>query len=70
MKFQNSSIHGFKVMLCIKKRDERTDGRTDGRTNNPEAICPSNFFEVGGINKVRVVSLACDSPTGPPLHPY
>ena len=59
MKFQNSSIHGFKVMLCIKKRDERTDGRTDGRkdgrtdgwTNNPEAICPSNFFEVGGIKK-------------------
>ena len=32
MKFQNSSIHGFKVMLCIKKRDERTEGRTDGRT--------------------------------------
>ena len=31
MKFQNSSIHGFKVILCIKKRDERTDGRTDGR---------------------------------------
>ena len=27
----------------------RTDGRTDGRPNNPEAICPSNFFEVGGI---------------------
>ena len=49
MKFQNSSIHGFKVMLCIKKRDERTDGRKDRRTNNPEAICPSNFFEVGGI---------------------
>ena len=47
MKFQNSSIHGFKVMLCIKKRD----GRTDGRTNNPEAICPSNFFEVGGIRR-------------------
>ena len=51
MKFQNSSIHGFKVMLCIKKRDERTDGRKDGRMNNPEAICPSNFFEVGGIKK-------------------
>ena len=31
MKFQNSSIHGFKVMLCIKKRDERTDGQKDGR---------------------------------------
>ena len=58
MKFQNSSIHGFKVMLCIKKRDERTDGRTDrrtdGRTNNPEAICPSNFFEVGGIKNSDV----------------
>ena len=54
MKFQNSSIHGFIVMLCIKKRDERTDGRTDGRTNNPEAICPSNFFEVGGIIKYGI----------------
>ena len=32
MKFQNSSILGFKVLLCIKKRDERTDGRTEGRT--------------------------------------
>ena len=39
-------------MLCIKKRDEWTDGRTDGRTNNPEAICPSNFLEVGGINTI------------------
>ena len=57
MKFQNSSIHGFKVMLCIKKRDERmegrTDGWTDGWTNNPEAICPSNFFEVGGIINMK-----------------
>ena len=37
MKFQNSSIHGFKVMLCIKKRDERTEGRTDEqpRSNMP-----------------------------------
>ena len=52
MKFQNRSIHGFKVMLCIKKRDERMDGWTDGQTNNPEAICPSNFFEVGGIISV------------------
>ena len=67
MKFQNSSIHGFKVMLCIKKRDERTDGRTDGRTNNPEAICPSNFFEVGGIKmwvafskNIRVYAISYD----------
>ena len=33
MKFQNSSIHGSKVMLCIKKRDERTDGRKDRQTD-------------------------------------
>ena len=44
-KFQNSSMHGSKVMLWIKKRDEQTNGWT----NAPEAICPSNFFEVGGI---------------------
>ena len=81
MKFQNSSIHGFKVMLCIKKRDERTDGRkdgrTDGRTNNPEAICPSNFFEVGGIinhyNKQRRVlitnSIVCQSKRKPIVEP-
>ena len=42
-KFQNSSVHGSKVMLCVKKRDERMDWRKDGRTNAPEAICPSNF---------------------------
>ena len=58
MKFQNSSIHGFKVMLCIKKRDERTDGLT----NNPEAICPSNFFEVGGIKNVDKVHSAAHIP--------
>ena len=43
MKFQNSSMHGSKVMLCIKKRDERTDGRT----NNPEAICPPTSLKLG-----------------------
>ena len=55
MKFQNSSIHGFKVMLCIKKRDERTEGRT----NNPEAICPSNFFEVRGIKNISIGQSCC-----------
>ena len=69
MKFQNSSIHGFKVMLCIKKSDERTDGRTDGRTNNPEAICPSNFIEVGGIMRVttRARENRKNSRSGPKL---
>ena len=63
MKFQNSSIHSFKVMLCIKKRDERMDGRKDGRTNNPEAICPSNFFEVGGIKRALNMSKSCNKNT-------
>ena len=51
MKFQNSSIHGFKVMLCIKKRDERTDqrtdGRTDGRTNNQKQYAPPTSLKLG-----------------------
>ena len=49
MKFQNPSMHGSEVMLCTKKCNGRTHGRTHARTNVPEAICPSNFFEVGGI---------------------
>ena len=40
-------------MLCIKKHDERTDGWM----NNPEAICPSNFFEVGGIKMFQYLGL-------------
>ena len=47
MKFQNSSIHGFKVMLCIKKRDGRaggrTDGRTDGRTTQKQYAPPTSL---------------------------
>ena len=38
MKFQNRSIHGSKV-----------NRRTDRQTDKPKAICPSNFFKVGGI---------------------
>ena len=51
-------IHGSKVMLCIKKRDKRMDGRT----NNPEAICTSNFFEVGGIIKDWLAELVVVKP--------
>ena len=43
MKFQNSSSHGFKVMLCIKKRDEQTDGRTDGRTTQKQYAPPTSL---------------------------
>ena len=39
MKFQNPSMQGSEVMLCIKKRN----GRMDARTNVPESICPSNL---------------------------
>ena len=54
MKFQNPSMHGSEVMLCINKRNGQThgwmpDARTHACTNVPETICPSNFFEVGGI---------------------
>ena len=45
MKFQNRSIHGSKV-------NRRTDRQTDRQTDKPKAICPSNFFKVGGIIKV------------------
>ena len=34
-KFQNSSMYGSKVMLCIKKHDERTDGRTPQKQYAP-----------------------------------
>ena len=49
MKFQNSSMHASEVMLCIKKHNGCTHARTDGCMNVPEAICPSNFFEIEGI---------------------
>ena len=52
MKFQNISIHGSKVMLCTRKRDERTNERTD----KPEAICPRTFFKVGGIIILSTIS--------------
>ena len=57
MKFQNPSMHSSEVMLCIKK--------FNGRTNVPEAVCPSNFYEVGGIKKFyntharRIMKFSC-----------
>ena len=45
MEFQNPSMQGSEVMLCIKM----SNARTHRRTKEPEAICPSNFFEVGCI---------------------
>ena len=34
MKFQNPSMHGSEIMLCIKKRNGRTHGRTHERTRS------------------------------------
>ena len=42
MKFQNPTIHRSKV-------NGRTHTQTDRQTDKPKAICPSNFFKVGGI---------------------
>ena len=46
MKFQNPSIHRSKVNT---QTDRQTDRQTDTLTDKPKAICPSNFFKVGGI---------------------
>ena len=45
MKFQDSSFNGLKVIEGTKK----CDPRTHPRTHAPKAICPVNFFKVGGI---------------------
>ena len=47
MKFQNPTIHRSKV-------NGRTHTQTDRQTDKPKAICPSNFFKVGGIIMAKV----------------
>ena len=49
MKFQNPSRQSSEVMLCIKKCNTLMHKHTDAWMNEPEAICPSNLFEVAGI---------------------
>ena len=46
VKFQNPSIHHSKVNTHTHRR---TDTQTHRHTDKPKAICPSNFFKVGGI---------------------
>ena len=54
MKFQNLAYTVQKLCFASKSvTGGHTHGRTDGRTHVPEAICPSNFFEVGGIMTVE-----------------
>ena len=47
MKFQDSSFKGLKVTVGTKSV---THPRTHPPTHAPKAICPINFFKVGGIN--------------------
>ena len=46
MKFQDSSFKGLKVTVGTKSV---THPRTHAPTHAPKAICPINFFKVGGI---------------------
>ena len=46
MKFQDSSFNDLKVTVGTKSV---THARTHARTHAPKAICPINFFKVGGI---------------------
>ena len=46
MKFQDSSFNDLKVTVGTKSV---THPRTHPPTHAPKAICPINFFKVGGI---------------------
>ena len=48
MKFQDSSFNGLKVTVGTKSV---THPPTHAPTHAPKAICPINFFKVGGIIK-------------------
>ena len=46
MKFQSISILGYKVMLCTRKRHQRTNEHANGQARSNMS---PNFFKVGGI---------------------
>ena len=50
MKFQDSSFNGLKVTVGTKSV-------THARTHAPKAICPINFFKVGGINNKPLIKV-------------
>ena len=56
MKFQDSSPNGLKVTVGT---ESVTHPRTHALTDAPKAICPINFFKVGGITKGNHSSLPC-----------
>ena len=50
MKFQESSFNGLKVTVGTKSV---THAPTQPLTDAPKAICPINFFKVGGITNKK-----------------
>ena len=50
MKFQDSSFNGLKVTVGTKSV-------THAPTHAPKAICPINFFKVGGIINLLVAEI-------------
>ena len=52
MKFQDSSFNGLKVTVGTKSV---THPPTHAHTHAPKAICPINFFKVGGIISIEML---------------
>ena len=62
MEFQDPSFNGLKVTVGTKSV---THARTHACTHAPKAICPINFFKVGGpINFFKVGGITRLSPNG------
>ena len=59
MKFQDSSFNGLKVTVGTKSV---THTPTHAPTHAPKAICPINFFKVGGIKNFRKMRVALGPP--------
>ena len=53
MKFQDSSFNSLKVTVGTKSV---THARTHALRDAPKAICPINFFKVGGIMSCAVTA--------------
>ena len=54
--FQNPSMQGSEVMLHMYA----SNSIMHGRTNEPEAICPSNFFEAGSIIRAHFKEISSE----------
>ena len=58
MKFRIPNINHSKVNRRTHAHTHtQTDRQTDRQTDKPKAICPSNFFKVGGIITPKILKL-------------